>query len=1202
MFLLSAVVFDLPAHAQTAELVVQSGHAHAVASVAFSPDGKILASGSYDNTIKLWDVASGKELRTLSGHSSIVKMVAFSPDGHILASGSSIDTIKLWNVESGKELRTLKGDFWHVHPALFSPDGKMLAFRSSDQTIRLWDVASGKELRTLSGHSKSISSIAFSPDGETLATGSGDSTIKLWEVESGKELRTLLSHASVSSVSFSLNGKTLASGSTDGSIKLWDVEREKELGTLKGHMYRVDFISFSPDGKILASISNDTTYKLWDIESRKELKTFKGYSHSVSPKAFSPSAKILASVSSVSDGVIKLWDINSDKELRTLSGHSVDITSASFTLDGKTLAFGSRDNMVRLWDIENSKDLRALPGHSSHVFSVSLSTDGKTLASGSDDNTVKLWDVKSGKELRTVSGHFDSVMSVAFSPDGKILASGSDDNRVRLWDVESGKALGMFLGGSFSSLSFSPDGKILASADFGGRIVLWDVENGKELKFLYEDFASTKSVSFSPDGKTLAVSSGASINLWDVESGKERRPYLYSPDVYSVSFSPDGKILAAGSRHGTIGLWEVESGKELRIFQGHSNTISSISFSPDGKTFFTASWDRKIKLWDRATGKELCSLIALDKDDWAVVTPDGLFDASPGARKLMHYVVGLEPITLEQMKDVYYVPGLLQEIFRGEPLPTIPLFSKKDLFPQVEYDPLKPNQKQLKIKLTNRGGGIGQVQVLFNGKELIADARPAKFNPRSPNAALTIDLSKASVKRGEENRIEIVARNAAGSLSTRGTDEAEIVYKDESDNLIEPPNIYAIVGGISDYTGDNLTLNFAAKDAEDFAHALELGAIKLLNGDQSKVHIRLLTSNGGKSNIKFNSPDAKTSTATKADFVQAFSDFRNATSKDVFIVYLAGHGISLNLNQNPAQAGGDTYLYLTQEATTTDKSVLVVESSRKAMAISSEELKELMKQNTALKQVLILDTCAAGALSNSLIGKRDLPSDQIRAIERLKDNTGFFVLMGASADAISYEASQYGQGLLTYTLLQGMKGARLRESQFADVAMLFGYAQETVPQMAKNIGGIQQPLIITPDISNSFDIGKFTTEEQKQISLSNPKPLILRPTLLNEKLKFDNLQLTPLLKQAFQNASFGQRSGQAQADLVFIDADEMVDAVIPSGTYELNGEALNVTIILVQNNEPLKSLTFTGNLQEKDSLVKRIVESVSEETAKLRKL
>jgi hypothetical protein len=232
-------------------------------------------------------------------------------------------------------------------------------------------------------------------------------------------------------------------------------------------------------------------------------------------------------------------------------------------------------------------------------------------------------------------------------------------------------------------------------------------------------------------------------------------------------------------------------------------------------------------------------------------------------------------------------------------------------------------------------------------------------------------------------------------------------------------------------------------------------------------------------------------------------------------------------------------------------------------------------------------------LSNSLVGKRDLPSDQIRAIERLKDNTGFFVLMGSAANAVSYEASQYGQGLLTYSLLQGMKGAKLRENQFADVGLLFGYAQETVPTMAKNIGGIQRPLIITPDTSTSFDIGKFTATEQQKINLSNAKPIILRPSLQNKEQDYDDLDLTRDLQKQLREANFVTVRGDS-SPLVFVDADEMVDAVKPSGSYIVKGDKITVTIRLIRNKTPFKTLTVEGNLSDREKVLDEIIKQITE--------
>jgi WD40 repeat protein len=671
---------------QRAELVVQTGHSSGVLSVAFSPDGKTLASGSYDTTIKLWEVGSGRELRTLSGTSSISSL-AFSPDGKTLASGSGDllshdNTIMLWEVESGRELRTLSRHSGKVFSLAFSPDGKTLASGSLDKTIKLWDVESGREMRTLNTDGVFV---AFSPDGKTLAGDSGD-TIKLWDVTSGIELRTLKGQSNaVWSVAFSPDGKTLASGS-ETQIKLWDVTKGRELRRLTGHSSEVLSVAFSPDGKMLASCS-ETQIKLWDVTIGTELRTLGGqhWGDKVNSVAFSPDGMSLASGSD--DGDISLWDVTSGRESRTFPAHFAYTDSVAFSPDGKTLTSKSTGGTIKLWDLTSGRELRTLTGHSDAVLSVAFSPDGKSLATGSEDKTIKLWDLSSGTELRTLTGHSDRIYSLAFSPDGKTLASGAGDGTIKLWDVTNGTELRTLLehSGEVFSLAFSPDGKTLASGAGDGTIKLWDVTNRTELHTLTGHSSAVESVVFSPDGKTLASGSGRTlghinedktlkllkdktIKLWDVSSGTELRTFTgHSSGVLSVAFSPDGKTLASGSEDHTIKLWEVESGRE-RTLSGHTGWVHSVAFSPDGKTLASGSGDTKIKLWDVQSGRELGSLIALNQNDWAIVTPDGRFDTDLlDHTEGLHWVMKDAPMTtlpLEIFMRDYYEPGLLPRLLK----------------------------------------------------------------------------------------------------------------------------------------------------------------------------------------------------------------------------------------------------------------------------------------------------------------------------------------------------------------------------------------------------------------------------------------------------------------------------------------------------------------------------------------------------------
>ena len=300
-------ILQLPSDSSSVRTL--SGHIDVVSSVAYSPDGSTLASGSADKTIKLWDIATGQELHTLTGHTNWVNSVAYSPDGSTLASGSIDPTIKFWDIATVQELRTLKGHTDWVYSVAYSSDGKILASGSDDNTIKLWNAATGQEFRTLTGHKGYVRSVAYSPDGKTLASGSWDNTIKLWNVATGQELRTLTGHTNnVLNVAFSPDRRTLASGSDDRTIKLWNVATGQELRTLKGHTGYVRSVAYSPDGKTLASGSGDSTIKLWDIATGQELRTLTGHTGRVYSVAYSPDGKSLASGGY--DKTIKLWDID----------------------------------------------------------------------------------------------------------------------------------------------------------------------------------------------------------------------------------------------------------------------------------------------------------------------------------------------------------------------------------------------------------------------------------------------------------------------------------------------------------------------------------------------------------------------------------------------------------------------------------------------------------------------------------------------------------------------------------------------------------------------------------------------------------------------------------------------------------------------------------------------------------------------------
>jgi WD40 repeat protein/serine/threonine protein kinase len=512
-------LWDMASGKEIRTLRGHKGSAFPILGLAFSADGTRLAAGGSWATV--WDVTSGEALCRLSRGAS----VAFSPDGTRLATTDSAvrggcvgpdRDATVWDVKTGREVRTFRGHGARVTTVVFSPDGTRLASGGFDNQVRVWDVAGGQELRTLQGHSGWVESLAFSPDGTRLASGSSDQTVRVWDVAGGQGLRTFRGHNnSVTAVAFSPDGTRLASGSSDQTVKVWDVAGDPEFRTLQGKSSVVTAVVFSPDGTRLASGSYSSV-TISDVASGKVIRTLPG---GVNALAFSPDGTRLATGGS-HDRSIRLWDVAAGKQVHVLREPSHEVRSTeqinalAFSPDGKLLASGSHHGAVKLWDAATGKELRALPGDNM-VWGVAFNRDGTRLASN-DGRTVKLWGVATGKEVSRLQGHEDQVVSVAFSPDGALLASGGNDRTVKLWEVASGKELRTLRGhkGGVHRVAFSPDGTRLASGSDDRTVKVWDVAGGQELRTLrHEDLVGD--VAFNRDGMRLASGSGGRVRLWD---------------------------------------------------------------------------------------------------------------------------------------------------------------------------------------------------------------------------------------------------------------------------------------------------------------------------------------------------------------------------------------------------------------------------------------------------------------------------------------------------------------------------------------------------------------------------------------------------------------------------------------------------------------------------------------------------------------
>jgi Caspase domain len=756
------------------------------------------------------------------------------------------------------------------------------------------------------------------------------------------------------------------------------------------------------------------------------------------------------------------------------------------------------------------------------------------------------------------------------------MAPAQDYHSTFLLDAITGEPIRAF---SASGRSIGPDASAFAFVPAGDQVLLGGASHSTRLvnadsRAVARRFAPSKSATFplpdntvrsiavSPDGQRVltATWNHSSALLWDVATGDSVLEFAGNAPA---GFSPDGRyvVTAGDSAIKAIRLWDATTGEQVRQFEGIPERIESFAFSPTGDHLLVATGDALARLFDVRTGRFLASLISFANGEWAVVAPDGRYDASNGGDIAgLHWVVGLEPIGLEQLKERFYEPGLLGKLmgFNPEPLRDGSAFDAVALFPEVTLERPTDDAARVEVRLRNRGGGIGRVVVWLNGREVASDARPAGADRDADSLVISLDVSGSPyLVPGGPNEVEVRAFNREEYLASRAVG---VGLQARTDSTAASPHLWAVVAGVSDYAGDALDLRYAGKDAADVAEALRVAGERLFGGE--RTHVTLLSTERSQA-----APARPTRAALNA-ILGAIAD--SAAAGDVLVVYLSGHGVV------HGGSSGD-YFYLTSDARSAN---LEDPAVRSAVALSSLELTELLKAIPALKQVLILDTCGAARAVEALAAKRDVPSNQIRAIQRLKDRTGTFVLAGSAADAVSYEASRYAQGVLTYSLLMGLKGAALRDGEFVDVSTLFSFAVDRVPELAHDIGGIQRPEIATPRSGQSFDIGRLTDDDRANIELAEPHPLILRASFQDETRIVDHLGLSRAVNDALRSADAGAA--------VFVDVDDFPGAFSIVGRYRVAAGNVRVSGYVFRGDRQVAAFEVSGQLDGLNGLAERI--------------
>jgi WD40 repeat protein len=1018
----------LPLHSQAGlagrpELVVQTGHTYDIRSVAISPDGRYILTGSSDTTAALWEAGTGRKIRTFQGHTRSVKAVAFSPDGKLVLTGAEDETAALWDAGSGRQIRTFKGHAYSVDAVAFSPDGKHVLTGSFDRRANLWEAGSGKKVRIFEGHANPVEAVAFSPDGKQVLTGSSDNTAVLWETASGRKSRTFEGHiGSVSAVAFSPDGKHVLTGSTDHTAVLWEADSGRKVRTFQGHTDFVRAVAFSPDGKHVLTGSDDKTAALWDADSGRRIRSLNGHTGLVRAVAFSPDGKQVLTGSD--DHTAALWEVAGGRKIRSFEGHTDFVSALAVSPDGKQVATSFGDTAV-LWDTGSGRQVRTFRGHTGGVFALAFSPDGKHVLTGSHDQTAMLWETDSGRKVRTFEGHTGGVWKVAFSPDGKHVLTGSQDKTAALWEAASGRKVHSFKGHyeGVDAVAVGPDGKyILTGSVFDA--VLWEADSGRKVRTF-----PGRAVLFSPDGKhvltekeVLLGSREKAATLWEIGSGQEVRTF----QGRAVAFSPDGKHVLTGSGR-TSTLWETDSGRKVHTFQ---DLMAAAAFSPEGRRLLTHSGET-VALWDLATGDELARLLSLDGGkDWLVVSPEGFFDGSPQGRQKVAYRVGggLTVVPVDRFFQDFYRPGLFAESFRGQrPLPGVDFARQRP--PSVRIVSPKAGavempQVALEAEASDEGGGVSGPFLYHNGARVLASGTAEKEG-KVVKRRFAVTLVQG------DNRLEVRAASADGSWESEPA-----LLSLRYDKPLDKPDLHLVAVGVSRYAQGSFRLKFARADAEAIVKLFQDRGPALYR----KVHVTPLLDEQ----------------ATGANVRKALREVaEQARAQDTLLLFVAGHGAMV----------GQRYYFLPHDFTTRPGAGL--DDEVREQGIAADVLGDFLSAGPALRRLLILDTCASGgAVGLFQVASRN-PFAFRGAVERLGRSQGVYVLAVAAATEEAKEPEALGHGVLSYALLAGLKAVRKGPLEdkgiqpsgsggVVDVLEWFAFAAGHVPRLTKEFCGQEQ--------------------------------------------------------------------------------------------------------------------------------------------------
>ena len=1152
--------------AEAVRLMAQTAPSLTYSGIVFSQDGRLAAFRPSDSSpIALWDTAIQRVLRTLDSPATLSSKVAltfsFDAKKFIVLDAIGQTFLQVYEAANGKKVGEVSLEEIGVDSVVAvssSPVDDLIALSHPDGCSLFIVDLRGDHPKTIGQLRESPSGVCsnhdhplnqsdfsyrrlptFSPDGKQIAYVTRDALVFL-SVPALHELRNVpLTRLHAEVLSYLDAGRLIAVGGDKG-VDVFNTDNGERIASLSTEG-PVTVLASSKTSTALIVGSNihiddhyTTIWSIWKPGSSKSTLDVRE-SHNFAEGAAFIEDKVESSTGasawvSATDQSAAVRDLQTGTVLATLEGRSKAVIEAGFLPDSNGIYLAGwkkgKANKV-VWErgretvstIEltgpTSAELEGCPDFSYLLKTKPFSDISKRLAKEVQQN--QRWDY-----IAQVDCSNDKTVGSIYLHDGTLKAFRIADGRTLL-DVHIAPV-------DLDTVELSPRGGYLWLTESRR---LWNLHTGTSVS-LQTQFCQTNGkcdAQFSGDDSQLGIlflpliGSGVSnaIYLFDPRQPGENPKRLQLADDLDLpnvmALSPTGEMIALGNWYGTVYLLSSTSGRVVDSWHAHDENIKFIKYSLDGHWLLSIGHDGIVRVWNSDSHQLIASLAMFSDDSWAVTDPEGRYDASnPDESIGLHWVAGMRVIELQQLKRRYYTPWLLPRLMNGERLPTVESLQNVPSPPMLSMTTAyAPDTGKVDLNLLNDGGGVGQLLVKVNGRLLRTVDHPPS-PPVGKSETIPIDLTDGPFVSGG-NLIAISAYDAENLIESRPTilhykmaaSAKGFTLEAGPTTTLNAGRFFAVIAGTSTFGDPRMNLAFPAKDAESIATGLRLGAERLYG--KERVWMRVLTTG-----FKAGEPNTGDGLPTKQNIRAAFDEVRRkARPEDTLVVYLSGHGVMSSTNR-------DLYYYLTADARTLD--IEGDPALKDISTVSSAELFDWLREplkTMPLKQVVILDTCAAGGASNDLMKlaeRRDIPPDQRRAIELLKDATGTFILMGSAADAVSYEASKYGEGLLTYALLEGMRGVSLDDGSRLNVSRWFEDASEKVHDLAKSIGGIQKPLIAAPK-GTGFPVALLTVEDRAKIPMALPRPQLLR-VVCEDGNQGDPLHLRALLREQMRALNYAQ--------------------------------------------------------------------------------